>query len=61
MDGFCLWVVQFGYKPTWFKVVEVRKIKLNEVAKMKVNFTIDGDQVGKERPRMNSITKRGTT
>ncbi|ENZ9555996.1 RusA family crossover junction endodeoxyribonuclease [Clostridioides difficile] len=28
---------------------------------MKVNFTIDGEPVGKERPRMNSITKRTYT
>ncbi|MDN9633205.1 RusA family crossover junction endodeoxyribonuclease [Clostridioides difficile] len=28
---------------------------------MKINFTIDGEPVGKERPRMNSITKRTYT
>ncbi|ENY8941384.1 RusA family crossover junction endodeoxyribonuclease [Clostridioides difficile] len=28
---------------------------------MKVNFTIDGEPIGKERPRMNSITKRTYT
>lgn len=28
---------------------------------MKVNFTIDGEPVGKERPRMNTITKRTYT
>ncbi|MCC0671569.1 RusA family crossover junction endodeoxyribonuclease [Clostridioides sp. ES-S-0145-01] len=28
---------------------------------MKVNFTVDGEPVGKERPRMNSITKRTYT
>ncbi|MFA4009723.1 hypothetical protein ACD491_16800 [Clostridioides difficile] len=26
-EVFCLWVDKFGYKPTWFKVVEVEKIK----------------------------------
>ncbi|HBF2562748.1 hypothetical protein [Clostridioides difficile] len=26
------WINEFGYKPTWFKVVDVEKIKLNEVA-----------------------------
>lgn len=28
---------------------------------MKINFTIDGEPIGKERPRMNSITKRTYT
>ncbi|HBG0910380.1 TPA: RusA family crossover junction endodeoxyribonuclease [Clostridioides difficile] len=28
---------------------------------MKVNFTIDGEPIGKERPRMNCITKRTYT
>ncbi|MCC0686194.1 RusA family crossover junction endodeoxyribonuclease [Clostridioides sp. ZZV14-6345] len=28
---------------------------------MKINFTIGGEPVGKERPRMNSITKRTYT
>ncbi|EMJ5875660.1 hypothetical protein KWU03_14965 [Clostridioides difficile] len=26
------WINEFGYKPTWFKVVDVEEIELNEVA-----------------------------